>query len=194
MGQNDLPFEYTVDRIPSLIFYPSERKSSSVLFPPKEMVSEINLLKFIIDNSSPNVRRIISSIGCNEKCLQDNIFSISSHIKQLNRRIMITRYNINDISGHILWDSKKSTKGKKNLKILNMLKSNLTRLKNELHSDSVFLSNLIRKRNEKPESLLQDPALSKTVQKLLPCCKKEGSVMMVTSRTKKSFKKLKEEL
>lgn len=148
MGQNDLPFEYTVDRIPSFIFYPSKGKSSSVLFPPKQLVTEENLIEFIIDNSTPCVRKMISSMTCEGKCLQDNIVSVSSHIKKLNRVVKFTQYSIGELNREFIYKPKTLAKRKSGLKLLGRLKIHLIRLKMKHKCESNYLTQLVRKRTE----------------------------------------------
>lgn len=150
MGQNDLPFEYTVDRIPSLIFFPSRKKSSSILFPPKQLVSEENLVEFIIENSSPCVRKMILSLACEGKCLQENIFSTSSHIRKLNRLIKFTKYSISEINHECIRKPNSLAKRKIGLRLLGRLKAHLIRLKIEQECESNYLTHLIRKRTATP--------------------------------------------
>ncbi|XP_011502270.1 PREDICTED: thioredoxin domain-containing protein 11 [Ceratosolen solmsi marchali] len=47
---NDLPWEYTMNRYPSILFFPAKRKEDSTLFPWTLPVSVGNLLSFVLAN------------------------------------------------------------------------------------------------------------------------------------------------
>lgn len=53
---NDLPWEFTVHRFPSIIFFPSVLKSESHIFPPSTEVTVPNLVQFVLSNLSPEER------------------------------------------------------------------------------------------------------------------------------------------
>ncbi|XP_058796273.1 thioredoxin domain-containing protein 11 [Phymastichus coffea] len=47
---NDLPWEYTMNRYPSILFFPAKRKEDSTLFPTNLQITVGNLLSFILAN------------------------------------------------------------------------------------------------------------------------------------------------
>lgn len=53
---NDLPWEFTVHRFPSIIFFPAVLKSDSHIFPASTEVTVQNLVQFILSNLSPEER------------------------------------------------------------------------------------------------------------------------------------------
>lgn len=131
---NDLPFEYTVDRYPTILFFPAKRKMDSISFPANTPISTTSLVQFILMNSQSHVRLQITLQLCNRRCLLNNLFSSRSHIRSFYRRLRnrylelnIVREKIKDINSV----GKKLTK-----KLNNQLK--------ELRLYSTFLIDSIR--------------------------------------------------
>ncbi|XP_077462169.1 thioredoxin domain-containing protein 11 [Stigmatopora argus] len=52
VARNDLPWEFMVDRVPSILFFPRYRKQLSVKFPDHLPITLPNLLRFILKHSS----------------------------------------------------------------------------------------------------------------------------------------------
>ncbi|KAH7640224.1 disulfide isomerase-like protein [Dermatophagoides farinae] len=67
---NDLPWEYTVDRYPTIIFFPARKRSNSVTYPPSKAVDRSGLFKFILDNAQQSVRLRMSIALCQKSCLK----------------------------------------------------------------------------------------------------------------------------
>ncbi|MCJ8748271.1 hypothetical protein PDJAM_G00163310 [Pangasius djambal] len=54
VGLNDLPWEFMVDHLPTFLFFPRHRKHMSVKFPENTRVTLPNLVRFILNHSSPS--------------------------------------------------------------------------------------------------------------------------------------------
>ncbi|KAI5617737.1 thioredoxin domain-containing protein 11 isoform X2, partial [Silurus asotus] len=54
VGLNDLPWEFMVDHLPTFLFFPRHRKQMSVKFPENTRVTLPNLVRFILNHSSPS--------------------------------------------------------------------------------------------------------------------------------------------
>ncbi|NXA54826.1 TXD11 protein, partial [Nothocercus julius] len=87
--QNDLPWEFMTDRLPTILFFPHRRKEQSVKFPEDFPVSLPNLLKFILHHSS-----LFSSDPCSKDCLRKKTALQQGHISHLEREIQKLRSEI----------------------------------------------------------------------------------------------------
>ncbi|KAK6481577.1 thioredoxin domain-containing protein 11 [Huso huso] len=52
-AKNDLPWEFMVDRYPTILFFPSDRKHQSVKYPEDSPITLPNLVRFVQRHSSP---------------------------------------------------------------------------------------------------------------------------------------------
>ncbi|XP_067672608.1 thioredoxin domain-containing protein 11-like isoform X1 [Haliotis asinina] len=69
---NDLPWEFTVESFPSLIFFPANRKADSVVFPDTIAVTMSNLIRFVLQHSTQSLR-VETALGvCSKACIQKN--------------------------------------------------------------------------------------------------------------------------
>ncbi|KAM8841991.1 thioredoxin domain-containing protein 11 [Synchiropus picturatus] len=57
VARNDLPWEFMVDHVPSLLFFPRHRKHHSVKFPDDLAITLPNLLHFVLQHTGPPHRR-----------------------------------------------------------------------------------------------------------------------------------------
>ncbi|KAH3861933.1 thioredoxin domain-containing protein 11-like [Dreissena polymorpha] len=85
--QNDLPWEFTVDRFPTVIFLPAHRKFDSVVFPEKKPKSIPNLLKFILHYANFSLQFDTAVGMCTEQCIQTNRKKVLLRIGELERSI-----------------------------------------------------------------------------------------------------------
>jgi thiol-disulfide isomerase/thioredoxin len=85
--KNDLPFEYTVDRYPTILFFPAKRKTESVVYPHNMPITTTSLVQFVLGQGQPVVRYQTSFQLCNRPCLGKNLASYSSQWRRLSRRI-----------------------------------------------------------------------------------------------------------
>ncbi|NWT45108.1 TXD11 protein, partial [Chroicocephalus maculipennis] len=87
--RNDLPWEFMTDRLPTILFFPHQRKEQSVKFPEDFSVNLPNLLKFILHHSS-----LSSSEPCTKECLHKEAVLQQGHISHLEREIQKLRSEI----------------------------------------------------------------------------------------------------
>ncbi|XP_053550766.1 thioredoxin domain-containing protein 11 [Bombina bombina] len=52
IARNDLPWEFMVDRIPTILFFPLDRKDNSVKYPEDQPITLAKLLKFILKHAT----------------------------------------------------------------------------------------------------------------------------------------------
>ncbi|XP_046403393.1 thioredoxin domain-containing protein 11 [Ischnura elegans] len=67
---NDLPWEYTMESFPSILFFPAYRKSDSRIFPPNLPMTVSNIAQFVAANLSPEARIETLLGGCDEMCIR----------------------------------------------------------------------------------------------------------------------------
>ncbi|XP_020942259.1 thioredoxin domain-containing protein 11 isoform X1 [Sus scrofa] len=95
VSQNDLPWEFMVDRLPTVLFFPCNRKDLSVKYPEDLPITLPNLLRFILHHSNP-----ASSAPRNpahpptKECLQSEAVLQQGHISHLEREIQKLRAEI----------------------------------------------------------------------------------------------------
>ncbi|XP_071426876.1 thioredoxin domain-containing protein 11 [Pithys albifrons albifrons] len=87
--RNDLPWEFMTDRLPTILFFPHQRKQQSVKFPEDFSVNLPNLLKFILHHSS-----LSSSEPCTKECRHKESVLQQGHISHLEREIQKLRSEI----------------------------------------------------------------------------------------------------
>ncbi|XP_019350260.2 thioredoxin domain-containing protein 11 isoform X1 [Alligator mississippiensis] len=85
VSQNDLPWEFMTDRLPTILLFPQNRKDQSVKFPEDFSVTVPNLLKFILRYSSlPSSASDLES--CTKECLQKEEIALqqrrTSHLER----------------------------------------------------------------------------------------------------------------
>ncbi|XP_038274381.1 thioredoxin domain-containing protein 11 isoform X1 [Dermochelys coriacea] len=91
--RNDLPWEFMADRLPTILFFPSNRKDKSVKFPEDFSVTLPNLLKFILHYSSlPSAAP--DSEPCTKECPQKASVLQQEHISHLRRAIQKLRSEV----------------------------------------------------------------------------------------------------
>ncbi|KAM6299357.1 thioredoxin domain-containing protein 11 isoform 1-T1 [Aegotheles albertisi] len=88
LTRNDLPWEFMTDRLPTILFFPHQRKEQSVKFPEDVSINLPNLLKFILHHSS------LSSEPCTKECLHKETVLQQGHISHLEREIQKLRSEI----------------------------------------------------------------------------------------------------
>ncbi|XP_074867164.1 thioredoxin domain-containing protein 11 isoform X2 [Carettochelys insculpta] len=90
--QNDLPWEFMTDRLPTILFFPSKRKDKSVKFPEDFSVTLPNLLKFILHYSHlPSAA--LDSEPCTKDYPQKEMLQ-QEHIAHLKREIQKLRSEV----------------------------------------------------------------------------------------------------
>ncbi|KAL4240189.1 Thioredoxin domain-containing protein 11 [Mactra antiquata] len=84
---NDLPWEYTVDSYPTIIFFPAYRKSDSVQYPENVPKTVPNLVKFLLFHSNHSLQVDTAMHACTPKCVKKNIDRALSEISKLEASI-----------------------------------------------------------------------------------------------------------
>ncbi|KAM7152200.1 thioredoxin domain-containing protein 11 [Macrochelys suwanniensis] len=91
--RNDLPWEFVTDRLPTILFFPYNRKDKSVKFPEDFSVTLPNLLKFILHYSSlPSAAP--DSESCTKECPQKERVLQQEHISHLRSEIQKLRSEV----------------------------------------------------------------------------------------------------
>jgi len=110
--QNDLPWQFTVDKYPTIVFYPAFRKMESRVFPHDMELSVVNLLNFTL--SQLNVRKRVTwfiHFCQNVACLQEAQRQISVQTAMIDQKMR-------SIQHHLLWSDSRN-----NLPLMAQLRS-----------------------------------------------------------------------
>uniref|UniRef100_A0A915CQA8 Uncharacterized protein n=1 Tax=Ditylenchus dipsaci TaxID=166011 RepID=A0A915CQA8_9BILA len=76
-SKEKLPWQYTFDSLPALVFFPAYRSMESSLFPRNLPLSIPNLMAFLLSRVQPELRFRLAISGCTSQCLQNNLLQIS---------------------------------------------------------------------------------------------------------------------
>nr|XP_027796691.1 thioredoxin domain-containing protein 11 isoform X1 [Marmota flaviventris] len=96
VSQNDLPWEFMVDRLPTILFFPCNRKDLSVKYPEDLPITLPNLLRFILHHSDPASAPQQSRVSTQD-CLQSEAVLQQGHISHLEREIQKLRAEISSL-------------------------------------------------------------------------------------------------
>ncbi|XP_057604725.1 LOW QUALITY PROTEIN: thioredoxin domain-containing protein 11 [Hippopotamus amphibius kiboko] len=94
VSQNDLPWEFMVDRLPTVLFFPCNRKDLSVKYPEDLPITLPNLLRFILHHSDPASTPQNLANPPTKECLQSEAALQQGHISHLEREIQKLRAEI----------------------------------------------------------------------------------------------------
>ncbi|XP_044791706.1 thioredoxin domain-containing protein 11 isoform X3 [Bubalus bubalis] len=94
VSQNDLPWEFMVDRLPTVLFFPCNRKDLSVKYPEDLPITLPNLLRFILHHSDPASAPRSPAGPPTAECLQSEAALQQGHIAHLEREIRKLRAEI----------------------------------------------------------------------------------------------------
>ncbi|XP_012587352.1 PREDICTED: thioredoxin domain-containing protein 11 isoform X2 [Condylura cristata] len=94
VSQNDLPWEFMVDRLPTVLFFPCNRKDLSVKYPEDLPITLPNLLRFILHHSNPASAPHNLANPPTKECLQSEAVLQQGHISHLEREIQKLRAEI----------------------------------------------------------------------------------------------------
>uniref|UniRef100_A0A8C0LKI9 Thioredoxin domain containing 11 n=1 Tax=Canis lupus dingo TaxID=286419 RepID=A0A8C0LKI9_CANLU len=97
VSQNDLPWEFMVDRLPTVLFFPCNRKDRSVKYPEDLPVTLPNLLRFILHHSDPASTPQNLANPPTKECLQSEAVFQQGHISHLEREIQKLRAEISTL-------------------------------------------------------------------------------------------------
>uniref|UniRef100_A0A2K6GBU1 Thioredoxin domain containing 11 n=1 Tax=Propithecus coquereli TaxID=379532 RepID=A0A2K6GBU1_PROCO len=96
VSQNDLPWEFMVDRLPTVMFFPCNRKDLSVKYPEDLPVTLPNLLRFILHHSNSVSPRNMADPPTKE-CLRSEAVLQQGHVSHLEREIQKLRAEISSL-------------------------------------------------------------------------------------------------
>ncbi|KAK2507216.1 hypothetical protein MC885_008306 [Smutsia gigantea] len=97
VSQNDLPWEFMVDRLPTVLFFPCNRKDLSVKYPEDLPITLPNLLRFILHHSDPVSASQNLANPSTKECLQSEAVLQRGHISHLEREIQKLRAEISTL-------------------------------------------------------------------------------------------------
>ncbi|KAK9708828.1 Thioredoxin [Popillia japonica] len=78
---NSLPWEYTMESYPTILFFPDIKKSESRIFPKDTEFSVTNLVHFILTNLNPSLKLHAMWSLCNQTKFQDETKSCISKVR-----------------------------------------------------------------------------------------------------------------
>ncbi|RWS29465.1 disulfide isomerase-like protein [Leptotrombidium deliense] len=155
---NALPFEYTVDMYPSLIFFPAKRKAESVTFPSKSRITTSSLLKFVLDNAQTIVKWKMSLVLCNRQCLLKNLAAYSTQVRSLQRSVQSDMLKIRFVRQETSEIEMKSMQAQGVTEFINYLINSIKTKRRKLRLMSK-LQDLLKKRlknfNDTPHDLFE---------------------------------------
>ncbi|XP_017652845.1 thioredoxin domain-containing protein 11 isoform X1 [Nannospalax galili] len=83
VSQNDLPWEFMVDRLPTILFFPCNRKDLSVKYPGDLPITLPNLLRFILYHSDPASAPQSLANPPTKECVQSEAVLQREHISHM---------------------------------------------------------------------------------------------------------------
>ncbi|RXN30680.1 thioredoxin domain-containing 11 [Labeo rohita] len=96
VGRNDLPWEFMVDHLPSVLFFPRHRKQMSVKFPENTPMTVPNLLRFILQHTghapweeSGHGVEPKSLLEAELRALQREVFSLHQARERLSQQLAV---------------------------------------------------------------------------------------------------------
>ncbi|KAK2909560.1 hypothetical protein Q8A67_005397 [Cirrhinus molitorella] len=96
VGRNDLPWEFMVDHLPSVLFFPRHRKQMSVKFPENTPMTVPNLLRFVLQHSghapweeSGRGVEPKSLLEAELRALQREVFSLHRARERLSQQLSV---------------------------------------------------------------------------------------------------------
>ncbi|XP_075035897.1 thioredoxin domain-containing protein 11 [Mixophyes fleayi] len=90
VAQNDLPWEFMVDHVPTIMLFPQNRKENSVMYPEDQQITVPNLLKFILKYATRPSTAADPPASCPMHYLQYK----ENHVSYLEREIQRLRAEI----------------------------------------------------------------------------------------------------
>ncbi|XP_029432972.1 thioredoxin domain-containing protein 11 isoform X2 [Rhinatrema bivittatum] len=116
VARNDLPWEFMVDRLPTILFFPHGRKDFSVKYPEDLQINLPNLLKFILQYSSqpPSLPELCPKESAQgQPTLPDHASHLADKIRRLQAEINSLRKAQTQLASQI----SEARKDEKRLKI-----------------------------------------------------------------------------
>ena len=93
--RNELPYQYSFERVPALMFFPAHDSDSSRY--PSELPFTIpNILAFVLSRCQPELRWRIALSSCSPTCIEKNRLKLkqfSSSVEEDLRKLRIMRFH-----------------------------------------------------------------------------------------------------
>ncbi|XP_063790375.1 thioredoxin domain-containing protein 11 isoform X2 [Pseudophryne corroboree] len=92
VAQNDLPWEFMVDHVPTIMLFPQNRKDHSVVYPEDRQITVPNLLKFILKYATLPSTEADPPASCPMHYLQykeDHVSYLEREIQRLRAEIVV---------------------------------------------------------------------------------------------------------
>ncbi|KAK0056236.1 thioredoxin domain-containing protein 11-like isoform X1 [Biomphalaria pfeifferi] len=83
---NDLPWEYTFDSYPVIVFFSARRKADSIVYPSDEDMSLTKLIRFVLHHATYDTKVRLAADACSTACIQANIAHSSQVLETLHLR------------------------------------------------------------------------------------------------------------
>ncbi|XP_054718361.1 thioredoxin domain-containing protein 11-like [Uloborus diversus] len=169
--ENDLPWEYTVEKYPAIIFFPAKRKSESIEFPSNLMITVTSLMHFVLVHAQSKVRWLAAMEMCNRECVAHNLIMSSKEMRRLYREYRVLLNNFHFAEQIVYGPKKFRTSLSKNRTVK---EPSLNYLKN------VYLKDVIERIHEKRTQI------NKALQLLVILRKKRDAYLLNESVDKKN--------
>ncbi|KAM4024110.1 thioredoxin domain-containing protein 11 [Anomaloglossus baeobatrachus] len=104
IAQNDLPWEFMVDRVPTIMFFPQHRKDHSVKYPEDEPITIPNLLRFLLKYATLPSTGTDPPASCPEHYLkykEDHVSYLEREIHRLRAEIDVLHEAQDQLAEHI---------------------------------------------------------------------------------------------
>ncbi|KAI8794915.1 thioredoxin domain-containing protein 11-like isoform X3 [Biomphalaria glabrata] len=83
---NDLPWEYTFDSYPVIVFFSARQKADSIVYPSDEDMSLTKLIRFVLHHATYDTKVRLAADVCSTACIQANIAHSSQVLEMLRLR------------------------------------------------------------------------------------------------------------
>nr|XP_038941730.1 thioredoxin domain-containing protein 11 isoform X1 [Rattus norvegicus] len=98
VSQNDLPWEFMVDRLPTVLFFPCNRKDLSVKYPGDLPITLPNLLRFILHHSDPaSAPQGLTTSPPTQECAQSAAVLQREHISHVENAMQELRSEMSSL-------------------------------------------------------------------------------------------------
>ncbi|XP_066432287.1 thioredoxin domain-containing protein 11 [Eleutherodactylus coqui] len=104
VAQNDLPWEFMVDGVPTIMFFPQNRKDNNVKYPEDKQITVQNLLRFILKYATRPSTSADSPASCPMHYIQykeDHVSYLEREIKRLRAEIDVLHEAQDQLAEHI---------------------------------------------------------------------------------------------
>ncbi|KAE8579802.1 hypothetical protein XENTR_v10024188 [Xenopus tropicalis] len=171
IAHNDLPWQFMVDRVPTILFFPQNRKDRSVKYPEDQQITLPNLLKFIIKHATLPSTASDPPASCPKHYLQykeDHVSYLERGMQRLRAEIEVLHKAQDLLLSHIS-DARKNTQDLKvqkeklehHNKALELHKEHLQVLYEQKQKEVGTMADKLKELAAASESLLAENAVLK---------------------------------